>query len=430
MVSEWFSEHGEAATAAGPGSPGDQLDETARTRRALAAWVETRRGVLAESATDRIWSELPSYRASGLRSDVSHHVERIYGVFVSTVREAREPSVQDFPWTAEHAERRVEHGISLVDFLKAFRIAQLELWDGLLGWAQRRPGADSVVLGLVAHVMRTIEAGSAAAAATYLEAQQFELADHEHIQRDLLEDLLVGRLPTQARRLAMLREAGLGDDQPFVVATALVAGDEDTGAQETLTRTARTHLSHAAGGIYVVRQAELVAVLPVRGQLEHALQQRLTRVIDELAGRDIRLRLGIGGLRTDLAEVRDAHAEARLACESITHAHGVAALADLSALDYLVRRPDETVRRLISPRVRAFLADDLAGAGTYAESLQAFVDHDLNAREAARSLHVHVNTMYYRLERIADRTGCDLRRVDQLMELVLALRVLRADQPG
>lgn len=421
MVSEWFSEHGEPTTAS-----------EGQARQALARWVETRMGALAESATDRIWIEVPSYRASGLRSDVSQHVARVYGVFVSTVRESRDPSVQDFPWTAEHAERRVEHGISLVDFLKAFRIAQLELWDGLLGWSHERPGsgADLVVLGLVSHVMRTIESGSAAAAATYLEAQQFELADHEHIQRDLLEDLLAGRLPTQARRLTMLREAALADDQPFVVATALLEGEEDSGEQESLTRTARTHLSHATGGIHVLRQTELVALLPVRGQLERVVHQRLARAVDELAGRDLRLRLGLSGLRTDLSEVPDAYAEARLACESIERPHGVASLADLSALDYLVRRPDETVRRLIRPEVRDFLTEDLAGQGTYSASLQAFLDHDLNAREAAKALHVHVNTMYYRLERIASRTGCDLRRVDQMMELVLALRMLRADRSG
>jgi transposase len=30
---------------------------------------------------------------------------------------------------------------------------------------------------------------------------------------------------------------------------------------------------------------------------------------------------------------------------------------------------------------------------------------------AAERLHLHVNTAYYRLERIAERTGCDLRRL-------------------
>ena len=73
---------------------------------------------------------------------------------------------------AEHA--RVDHEIPLVDFLKAFRIAQLELWDHLLEWAQSGPEAEQTVLGLVSHVMRTIEAGSSAAATTYIEAQQYD----------------------------------------------------------------------------------------------------------------------------------------------------------------------------------------------------------------------------------------------------------------
>ncbi|MGW0700080.1 helix-turn-helix domain-containing protein [Streptomyces sp. NPDC002867] len=33
---------------------------------------------------------------------------------------------------------------------------------------------------------------------------------------------------------------------------------------------------------------------------------------------------------------------------------------------------------------------------------------------AAHRLHLHVNTAYYRLERIAERTGCDLRRFSVL----------------
>ena len=102
----------------------------------------------------------------------------------------------------------------------------------------------------------------------------------------------------------------------------------------------------------------------------------------------------------------------------------MASLSGLSTLDYLVRRPDETVRRLIRPQVRSFLVEDLAGDGVSSETLRAYVEHDLNAKEAAKALHVHVNTMYYRLDRIATRTGCDLRKVDQVIELLLAVRML------
>jgi DNA-binding PucR family transcriptional regulator len=50
----------------------------------------------------------------------------------------------------------------------------------------------------------------------------------------------------------------------------------------------------------------------------------------------------------------------------------------------------------------------------------------MNAKTAAERLHLHVNTIYYRLERIAERTGCDLRRLADVMELLIAVRLLGA----
>jgi DNA-binding PucR family transcriptional regulator len=42
-------------------------------------------------------------------------------------------------------------------------------------------------------------------------------------------------------------------------------------------------------------------------------------------------------------------------------------------------------------------------------------------------LHVHANTVYYRLDRIAERTGCDVRRVEDLIDLLLAVRLIGAE---
>ena len=102
------------------------------------------------------------------------------------------------------------------------------------------------------------------------------------------------------------------------------------------------------------------------------------------------------------------------------------ALSTLSSFDYLVLREDETARRLIRPQVRQFVADDLAAGGTLITTLVEFAACDMNAKIAAERLHLHVNTAYYRLERIAGRTGCDLRRLADVMELLIAVRLLGA----
>ena len=84
---------------------------------------------------------------------------------------------------------------------------------------------------------------------------------------------------------------------------------------------------------------------------------------------------------------------------------------EMSAFEWLTLRADATARRLIAPAIHAFLAQDADEGGPLISTLRAYVDCDLNARRAAERLHVHVNTAHYRLGRIAERTGCDLRRV-------------------
>ena len=50
-----------------------------------------------------------------------------------------------------------------------------------------------------------------------------------------------------------------------------------------------------------------------------------------------------------------------------------------------------------------------------------------NARRAAENLHIHVNTAHYRLARIAERTGLDLRRVSHLIDILIAARLADAE---
>ena len=108
--------------------------------------------------------------------------------------------------------RRVELGITLSDFMKAFRVGQLTLWDDILAGVNEWPSTKDAALLLVNQVMRTIEVGSTAAAEAYLEAQQYQLADSARLARDLLEDLLAGQPPTVEERQLALAQMGLADD--------------------------------------------------------------------------------------------------------------------------------------------------------------------------------------------------------------------------
>lgn len=57
------------------------------------------------------------------------------------------------------------------------------------------------------------------------------------------------------------------------------------------------------------------------------------------------------------------------------------------------------------------------------KTLEVFLSHDCNVKDAADHLHVHVNTMNYRLVRISEIAGIDLKNIDQKISLYLDLKM-------
>lgn len=87
--------------------------------------------------------------------------------------------------------------------------------------------------------------------------------------------------------------------------------------------------------------------------------------------------------------------------------------------------PDE-VRRTFARRVLgAVLAyDDEHGAGLL-DTLDAFLRADGSWSRCAQAMHVHVNTVRYRIRRVEELTGRDLSRLPDRVDVFLALRSLR-----
>jgi DNA-binding PucR family transcriptional regulator len=133
------------------------------------------------------------------------------------------------------------------------------------------------------------------------------------------------------------------------------------------------------------------------------------------------LAIGVGTVADGVGELPRAYTEARAALAGVAAGGGVVALPCLSAFQYLTQRPDDTVRRLIDPRLSAFLADDQARGGVLADTIRALADADLSLRVAAQHLHIHPNTAHYRLRRIEQRTGRNPRRIADLIELLAAI---------
>ena len=59
-----------------------------------------------------------------------------------------------------------------------------------------------------------------------------------------------------------------------------------------------------------------------------------------------------------------------------------------------------------------------------AAAIDRFLQNNLNIAETARQLHMHRNTLIYRLEQVEKRTGLDLRRFEDAMTFKIATMVM------
>ncbi|MFB6674309.1 PucR family transcriptional regulator [Streptomyces sp. NPDC056390] len=404
-----------------------------RVRHIVQA-VEASFDDLVATCAARTWSQVPAYSASpdpDLREDLRLHIDAVFRAVLATISEGRPARRSDFPITATQATRRVSQGVSLADFLQAFRLNQVSLWESVLAAAGSDLQTRDAALTLASHVMQVIEVGSTVAAEAYIESQQHQLAESDRVRRDLLEDLLAGREVSPGPKQAMLRAVGLVASTKLVVVSAIPVRSltSDQSLRDAV-YAARGEFGSGHQGFAVVQQDEVIGVAPMPAGGERAVIERLQRAQRRLKRQGIPLALGISTVHTGPSGVAEAYGEACVARDGLRAEPGVMALPMLSSFEYLVLRDDPTSRRLIRPDIRRFVEKDQARGGALIETLLEYVASDLNAKTAAENLHMHVNTVYYRLERIAERTGCDLRKFADVQELLIAVGLLTGPREG
>ena len=394
---------------------------------ALAGLIDAltaRRDEIIEKGLHRIRTEIPEYRAivdPAFVEDVRQHVALHHDAMTRSVAARRPPVREDFAFMRGRATRRVGR-IPLAAFMQAFRIYQEEFWDALLAGADGE-AARSSAIEAAGTIIRYINLAAAEAAEVYLEAERLLHAQGERVRRDLLEDLLAGRAPAPGPKLTAAREAGL---VPGAECILIAAHPVSAPHDERQLRSAAVALTRAVGGVVapvaVVRHEEVVVVTTVDRPVE-ALIEALEGAQEQLAGEGVPLAIGISTLQTGLDRMPDAYAEAESALERVRASGGVVALPALSAFDCLALFGPDTARRRIPPKVREFVEQDLAEDRVLTTTLLEYVASDFNTKVAAERLFVHPNTARYRLGKIEERTGCDLRHVADVLDLLIALRV-------
>lgn len=166
-----------------------------------------------------------------------------------------------------------------------------------------------------------------------------------------------------------------------------------------------------------------VTAAPQAGVAE-VVRRRIGRIAPALTG--IRLAIGVSARQPE-ESVAGAIGAAAAASTAARDDSGPVAVrvADIdSAVGLLTAVPGGLQRRFAERVLGPVLEyDRLHGAGLL-ETLETFLGSEGSWRQAADRMHVHLNTVRYRIGRIEELTGRDLGRMDDRLDLYLAVRTL------
>ncbi|MEV1070223.1 helix-turn-helix domain-containing protein [Streptomyces sp. NPDC050263] len=400
----------------------------------VAEVIIARRLTLPKAALATMRAEIPGYAAitdEALLDDVVAHVRKGNDALGLSLAGARPATDEDVAFVRLHAARRARLGVSLVDFMHGVRIAHRTMWEAIADWAANDSGRGDCALEAAGLVMEFFNRASTVAAQAYLDAEQLLAVEGDRVRRDLLEDLLAGREPAPGPRLTAATKAGLGPGTPCAVVTAVpVAPLSD----EYGLRSAAALLGRAVGEparlLTVLRQDEIVIVRALRGTAGELPTEPVRSAWRALAEQGVPLAIGISTRHAGVADLATAYREAVTLMGTLSRNGGVAALSELRVLDYLTLRADETVARIVPARMREFVTEDARAGGSLLRTVECFASNDLNVKAAARELGVHINTAHHRLARVEERTGCELRRLADLQELLIAIRLFAGGGPA
>ncbi|WP_327297848.1 PucR family transcriptional regulator [Streptomyces sp. NBC_01197] len=203
--------------------------------------------------------------------------------------------------------------------------------------------------------------------------------------------------------------------------------NEGTGARAALTEA----LSHAAAGPFAVglRPGGTAAAVLHTGRDEDsgrpAVDQAWSLLHDCVPETPLHAGIsdstpGPSGLNSALGQARYALAAA---ATTAAGADRVTAVDDLASLDALLAGIPADVRTAFSANTLGPLSDSSSSSHrVLLETLEVFLDHNCSWTRTAEALHLHVNTVHYRIQRVETLTGRGLSNLDDKLDLHAALK--------
>lgn len=396
-----------------------------------AGWLEARLGDLQAELRDTVLEEIPAFVESGNPDILPEQQLHAEAHIAEVLRLLGGGTAGDFDFVHAHAVRRAEQRFPLEATLHAYRVGHrvFSRWirEAALANADAVASVGETLAAVADFAIEYTDSISTIATSEYV-AHTRVLAEAEGDRRsELLAVLLGGYDEADGRVAKLLRRAGYLDQrQSFCVAvTQSVAPTEmenPARVRRIIDSIDEVLTEFPSRALVGVRDDRVVVVFSATRRLSGwtAPQTTLAEQV-----RPLLLRLGnavLVGVSTDVpstSHIPRAHGEAKMALELAGAADRVVGFADIPVRRVLLHQAQDSIRPALPQWSGAFFAADDRSRGALVATLRAYADANMNVLKAARELSVHPNTIYTRMQRIADITGQDGLNFHALTELLL-----------
>ncbi len=389
--------------------------------RPVAAYLRARVPALTRCVVDRLRTELPVYaelpqeEVAGDIADVVQHNLRLF----ADVMERRGEADDDwFAVQRDSAAQRAEEGVPLDAILSAY------LLGAEMGWSEISAGAGPSDLAdlqeALAHLMSFQRRLVSEVTAAYLETRQVLDVQQHRDRHSQMTALLAGDPPprsTAALYVVMTLTLAPHPDESHPGPRARVAARRKIRrVQSTFDRFAGEPALTALDG------SGGTALLPVgTPPAWDDLRELITRTA-QAADVPVTAAAAV----TEPAAVPSAVAQNTEIVDLVARTGrppGLYRLADV-LLDYQLSRPGEALTAL------ARLLRPLEAKPELLQTLETYLGEDLDRRRTAAALHVHPNTVDYRIRRITQLIGLSPTRPADLPRINAALIARRSVHGG
>ena len=248
------------------------------------------------------------------------------------------------------------------------------------------------------------------------------------VRDDLVEGLLLGgRDNGEVGRWA--RHLGYDPTREHRIVAVTHEAPGSPRGRRTLAAIDHFFATRMSGAITAIREDEVVVVVP--GPAAEAMRLAsgcLARMRDLFP--EAVITIGIGGTCQDPSDIARSYGQARRTIDAVARLGRpgqVVAFEDLGIHRLLLQVPDLTELRSFAAEVLGKLsAAEHQRGGELLTTLACYFRENNSPQRTARSLHVHPNTVAYRIRRVQEITGLQLGNYRDRLMAQVALEIIDA----